>query len=162
MQGFVSAFLVLLLLIPMLNVLLRAIEKRQLEFLLVVVLSVLSIMPLVPGYKLEFNYLEWFVVVYLVGGYMRIYPIRGLESQKFCSWLGVGLMLCVCLTVGYFRTLRLVVDCNKVSALLVAVVAFSFFKNLRLKYSVLINTVSSATFGVLLIHANSNAMRIWL
>lgn len=39
---------------------------------------------------------------------------------------------------------------------------FVFFKNLKLKYNPAINTVAASTFGVLLIHANSNTMIQWL
>lgn len=39
---------------------------------------------------------------------------------------------------------------------------FLWFKNMNIKYSKLINAFGAATFGVLLIHANSNAMRTWL
>ena len=56
----------------------------------------------------------------------------------------------------------LVNDSNKIMALLVGVFAFLVFKNLKIKYSPVINTVSSATFGVLLIHAGSDAMRQFL
>lgn len=38
----------------------------------------------------------------------------------------------------------------------------SFFKNLKIKQSKFINTVAASTFGVLLIHANSDIMRQWL
>ena len=36
------------------------------------------------------------------------------------------------------------------------------FNNLKIKNSSIINTLASATFGVLLIHANSDTMRSWL
>lgn len=37
-----------------------------------------------------------------------------------------------------------------------------YFKNLHIKQSKLINTISASTFGVLCIHANSDTMRQWL
>lgn len=37
-----------------------------------------------------------------------------------------------------------------------------FFKDLHIGYSPLINKVGACTFGVLLIHANSDTMRRWL
>ena len=40
--------------------------------------------------------------------------------------------------------------------------SFMLFKNLQVPQSQLINTVAASTFGVLLIHANSDAMRQWL
>ena len=39
---------------------------------------------------------------------------------------------------------------------------FMLFKNINIKYSKTINTIASTTFGVLLIHANSDAMRKFL
>jgi hypothetical protein len=47
-------------------------------------------------------------------------------------------------------------------AVAVGVFAFLFFKNLRIPYNKFINTVGASTFGVLLIHANSDTMRRWL
>ena len=40
--------------------------------------------------------------------------------------------------------------------------SFLLFKNLKIKQSKVINTLASSTFGVLLIHANSDTMRRWL
>lgn len=61
------------------------------------------------------------------------------------------------LTVYYFLC-----DSNKILAFLISIVAFLFFKNLKVKYNKYINTTAASTFGVLLIHANSDAMRQWL
>ena len=51
---------------------------------------------------------------------------------------------------------------NKLFALLPAVATFLFFKNLHLPYCKVINIISATTFGVLLLHANSDTMRQWL
>ena len=53
-------------------------------------------------------------------------------------------------------------DSNKVLALATGVSAFLFFKNIKIGYNKIINTIAASTFGVLLIHANSNTMRRWL
>ena len=53
-------------------------------------------------------------------------------------------------------------DSNKPLAVLTAVFAFLFFKNLEIGYSKVVNTIAASAFGVLLIHANSNTMRQWL
>ena len=56
----------------------------------------------------------------------------------------------------------LVSDSNAILAVIVSICAFMFFKNIPLRYSKWINRVGASTFGVLLIHANSDAMRQWL
>lgn len=53
-------------------------------------------------------------------------------------------------------------DSNKPLAVATAVCAFLFFKNLKMGYSKVINTIAASAFGVLLIHANSDTMRQWL
>lgn len=37
-----------------------------------------------------------------------------------------------------------------------------FFKKFKMKHTKIINTVAVSTFGVFLIHANSDTMRCWL
>jgi hypothetical protein len=61
-------------------------------------------------------------------------------------------------SIGY----HFVSESNKIFAVTVAVSTFLWFKNINLKYSKIINIIGGTTFGVLLIHANSDAMRHWL
>lgn len=54
------------------------------------------------------------------------------------------------------------IDCNIIFAVGVAVFSFLWFKNINLGHNKLINPLGAGTFGVLLIHAYSEAMRTWL
>lgn len=60
------------------------------------------------------------------------------------------------------RPYRWVEDSNALLAVLTAICSFMYFKDLNIKYNRFINLVGSCTFGVLLIHANSDTMRHWL
>ena len=53
-------------------------------------------------------------------------------------------------------------DSNKLFGVILSISAFICFLNLNIKQSRVINTIAKATFGVLLIHANSDTMRHWL
>lgn len=57
---------------------------------------------------------------------------------------------------------RLVADSNAVLAVMTSVAAFMYFKNLKMRHHKWINTIAASTFGVLMIHANSDTMRQWL
>lgn len=57
---------------------------------------------------------------------------------------------------------RYVSDSNELLPVLTAITSFMYFKNLHIKQSKWINTIAASTFGVLLIHANSDTMRKWL
>ena len=84
----------------------------------------------------------------------------------FFSALSVLIMLQKAIHTGVradWSTLMFFVsDSNKLLALMVSVSTFMFFKNIHIRQSRLINTIASCTFGILLIHANSDAMRQWL
>lgn len=62
----------------------------------------------------------------------------------------------------YGNYLLLVADSNKIFAVLVSVSSILWFKNLNVRHNKIINAIGGSTFGVLLIHANSDAMRTWL
>lgn len=53
-------------------------------------------------------------------------------------------------------------NANKILAILLAISMFMLFKNIDIKYNKIINTISLSTFGVLQIHANSDAMRYFI
>ena len=78
------------------------------------------------------------------------------------SWLSViaGLFLLVKYNINWCY--YFVADSNKPLAVLTAVCAFMFFKNLHIGYSKIINMIAASAYGVLLIHANSDTMRQWL
>ena len=121
-----------------------------------------------------FNYVTWFVILFVIAAYMRFYPKKWFSSLKITgimavvsltlSWASVVVMAMISRMTG--KTIWLayffVSDSNKVLALTTAISAFLFFKNLKLEYNNVINTVAASTFGVLLIHANSDTMRRWL
>lgn len=57
---------------------------------------------------------------------------------------------------------RYVSDSNELLPILTAITSFMYFKNIRIPQSKWINLIGGSTFGVLLIHANSDTMRRWL
>jgi hypothetical protein len=64
--------------------------------------------------------------------------------------------------IGQLLSYYLLSDSNKILAVACGFSGFMFFKNLKIKNSKVINTISSTTFGILLIHANGDSMRKWL
>lgn len=56
----------------------------------------------------------------------------------------------------------LVSGSNTFLALAISICSFMYFKNLKIRYSKLINIIGGSTFGVLCIHANSDTMITWL
>lgn len=173
-DNFVSCFLLFYLLIPFINKLIQALTEKEHLRLMIWCLGVYVVLPSFAKAHVVFNYITWFSVLYIVASYIRLYPKYWFDNIKITgtfmflslilSWLSVVILARLSIIVGknigiaYF----FVVDSNKILAFLTAISAFLFFKNLKIGYNKMINTIAASTFGVLLIHANSDTMRQWL
>lgn len=168
-SNFTGCFIVFWLTIPFWNILVQNMTKRQHQMLLCLLLGVYTLLGSVPDFKISFNYVTWFGVIYLIASYIRLYPDSFFEgARKWGMYTFVSVALSLLLSyviiarVGGKSFDYLVADSNKLFAVLVAVSSFLWFRNLKLAYSKTINMIGASTFGVLLIHAHSDAMRTWL
>lgn len=169
-DDFISCFILFWLTIPFLNAMLRNLNKKMHLRLIVLFLFIYTVMPYIPGGDVRFNYVTWFIVLYFISSYIRLHPEAIYKSTSSRVW-GMFSVLAVLMAMGSvaFFHLRtggfgywLVSDSNAILALLVGGTTFMFFKNIKIPHSKFINAVGSTTFGILLIHANSGAMRQWL
>lgn len=173
-SGFTSCFLIFYLLIPFINILIQHLDKRQHATLLIVLLLIYTVLPTFPAYHLQFNYVTWFSLIYLIAAYIRYYNGFSRITHKMWGYATILLVLAGSLTViamtyGYklnyihaFNPYFFISDSNKILALAIAISSFMYFKDLKIPHSRFINAVGATTFGVLLIHANSDTMRQWL
>lgn len=166
---FKEGYLILYLFIPYLNILVNKMSEKQHLLLLGLCLGVYSVWGSNPFVEVSFNYVSWFMVVYLIGAYIRIYPKEIYANCKL--WTTITLTL-ICMSIcsvlgltnmkylggGYY----LLSDSNKVFAILTAVSSFVLFANLPIRYNKYINKVAKSTFAVLLIHTSCDAMLKWL
>lgn len=167
-DGFTSCFLVFYLTIPFWNILIRNMTKYQHLMLLALLLTCYTLFGSLPNFRISYNYVTWFGVIYLIASYIRLYPFSAFEHRALWGCLTIGNILLASGTILGMNYLRgsnwfyFVSDCNKFFAVTIAICSFLWFKNMPIKYSKIINAFGAATFGVLLIHANSDAMRTWL
>ena len=170
--NFTSTYLVFFLFIPFLNILIGNMDERK-HLLLILLLSFTYVfMGTIPYFSVTMNYVSWYMVLYFIASYVRLYPKRIFDENRIVGWiLSVLLVLDVASVlsctwlgskIGRNMSYGFVSDSNTLLAVLTGLFAFCFFKNLKIRYSKIINTVASTTFGVLLIHANSDTMRQWL
>ena len=166
--NFTSCFIGFWLSIPFWNILIKNLTQKQHQLLLVLLLGMYSILGSIPSFDVSMNYVTWFGVIYLFASYIRLYPSRLTENKRLFGWLTLVSIILACITaIGlqllfHSRAQFFVADSNKFFAVAVAITSFLYFKNLRISQSKLINILGGASFGVLLIHANSDAMRQWL
>lgn len=167
--GFTSCFVVFFLFIPFLNILIWHLNEKQ-HVLLLLLCGFLYVF-LGTFHRVTMNYVSWFIVLYLIAAYIRLYPRPWFDRVGLWGWLtlAAALLSVVSVVAATWLGTKLgstisffFVDSNTLLALLTGVCSFLFFRNLHIPDSKLINTVAGSTFGVLLIHAHSDAMRRWL
>jgi len=166
-DGFTTAFILFYLFIPFINILIKNIDKSLHLRLITLCLFVYTIWYMFPWFNVTYNYVTWFIVLYLISSYIRLYPISCLRTRHW-GYLSLFLFILSSLSVfvlrfmGYNNPYRLVSDSNAILALLTGVSLFMYFKDLPIKQNKVVNSIAASCFGVLLIHANSDAMRQWL
>ncbi len=171
-KGFTDAYLVFYLCIPFLNALLKSLSERMHVLLLLLCGVTYVFFGTLKIFPLEMNYVSWFIVLYFIGAYIRMYPKSLFEKKAVWGWISlVSVGLCAASVVlgSWFHTIShysltyyFVTDSNTFLAVLTGVSTFMYFKNIRLRYSKWINTIAATTFGILNIHANCADMRSWL
>ena len=159
--NFTSCFIGFWLTIPFLNILVQNMTKRQHELLLLLMLGMYTVLGSIPSFNVTFNYVAWFGIIYFIASYIRMYPNPFFDNKKLWGYMTIICLLLASLSIFRF-SYHFVSDSNKFLAVAVSVCSFLWFKNMNIRYSKIINAFGAGTFGVLLIHANSNAMRQWL
>lgn len=172
-DNFSSCFLMFYLFIPFLKILIHGMNKRQHQLLIALCLFLYTGLGSIPNKFVWMNYTSWFCVLYIMSSYIRMFPQYHDSDTKFWGFATLSSVFISIVSVVLVLYLKskmsidihpyfLVIEPNKVLAVLTSVCCFNFFRNLKISYSRIINTIASTTFGILLIHAHSDTMRNWL
>lgn len=162
--GFTASFMVFYLLIPLLNRVLDGINRLQLDRLLAMLLGI-YVLAVTFLKSTAFTEVGWYAVLYLLAARFRLFPSAWTESARLGRCLLIAsvaagwLSMLALQAVGAANSRYFIEDSSKIVAFAAGVSCFLFFKNIRIPHSRVINTLASAAFGVLCIHASSDAMR---
>lgn len=176
---FVTAYVLMYLLSPFLASAVHHMSKRKLQITLALLLSVMSLSKSVLPVQLEmdnFGYdALWFVCVYLVAAYIRLYGIPFFNSAKksFAMYfLGVAgiyalsmLLHVICVKTGKLEFfVDVAFEYNHIFNLFAAISLFYAFLHLKDregKMSSLICKLGGWSFGVYLLHEQVEIRYLW-
>ena len=164
---FVTAYLMLMLLSPALNIVLHAVDKKTLGLCLLGMASFTILFPYVSKILTDeiietpyFTDIFFFSELYFIGGYIKLY---GLNLKKRWVALITFVVLCFGLLVTYTGRLggwrEMGWQQGSLTNFVCAVGLLLIFKDFKFQSRV-INTIASTTFGIYLIHENIY-MRGW-
>lgn len=163
---FASTYFVLYLISPYLNRLLRGLDKKDYQKMLALLTACWCLIPTFLGSAYGSSYLVWFAYLYAVSGYIRLHVEkiaigpRAAFLGAFAAMLTVGLAF---LISDLFETRLLsagnlavyVIHMQRLPTVLTALFLFLGFLQIDIGCNRVVNRISSATFGVYLIHENN-------
>ena len=162
---FASCYFILYLFVPYINRFVKSMDKISYKKLLVLMFIIWSVIPTITNQLVQMNYLIWFLFLYLLSGYIRLYfdDSKKTYKQYFTRTIIVYILTFVitiimdilCLKWPYFnKYTTYLYGMNQLPILIISIFLFLTFKKLNIKNIKIINVVASATFGVYLIHDN--------
>lgn len=177
---FITAYLLVYILSPYLNVLIRAIDEKTFRKLLVSSLLLFSVIPTVFGFffngtegMLYYNRFIWLVIMYLIGGYIRNYEHKSVFSRENAACLSVASAAVLVLSIlvidrfhGFFEKLGTTEPAyfwppNTIPMVCLSVGLFVLFLRIELPYNPAINAAASTTLGVYLLHDGRLVGWLW-
>jgi len=159
---FASEYFILLLISPFLNVVLNRLEKEQYQKVVLVLLVILSIIPTITTCYYQFGNTLWFVTLYSIAGYVRLHGSnrRSAKAYLITGMIFIALTFASCAIFMVLGTKRTVFaehvfyfyGQEKFNIFIISYCLFRAFEKMQIKENKVINIISSATFGVYLIH----------
>lgn len=169
---FASTYFILYLLTPYLNKLLISFSKNDYQNFLILLTVLWCIIPTFTTNLFQSNPLIWFVYLYALAGYIRLYGLFDSLKAKTCILIAIFASILTFLSAVIFDILGLKInffsehatyffEMQKLPILIISVLLFLGFSRIDIGSNRVINIVASATFGVYLIHDN-NYVRVFL
>ena len=175
---YLSAYVGLFVLIPLLNLAVQKMPRRELTVTLcgiLVLFSLLPISPLTDAFYLHDGYSAlWLAVMYLLGGYLNKYDVLSRFSPWRWALLYLGAvvfawaprMLVLWWRPHYWHDAygNILIEYTSPTIVLAAVALLAIFSRLRLREDTgkLISRISGGAFGIYLTHAHPLVFRFLL
>ncbi|MCQ2485860.1 MAG: acyltransferase [Clostridia bacterium] len=160
---FASSYFVLFLIHPFINKALLSMDKKSYKHLLILLLTIWCIIPTILNKTFEGNNLLWMIMLYCIAGYIRLYGSDYKVKKKTCAIVFIlafvltylSTFLFTVLGVKYVSFAQHIQFFSRQVSICTIIMSVSLFtvvvKSTEFNSKV-INILSSATFGVYLIH----------
>ena len=169
---YVAYYILLLLCIPFINIVIHKIEQQLYKKILLIILFVWSLIPTIFCVDLEFSYIDFFIVMYIIGAYIRLYPNKTENNLKnICIVIISAVIIIISILVNFSLGIALESDyfmgntisfmnINNIINVIFSIYLFKTFIYYNY-YNKVINFISGTILGIYIIHDNSY-IRKWL
>ena len=160
---FATTYLILMVFSPLLNRMIFTMEQKTHFFSLLVLFGLTVIIQIAVGQAPGYSLLLWFVFLYLLAAYIRLYPIRYFDTWK--NFLIAAAAYCLVffgqITLGLLPKKGFILsritdifsyESNGLLLFVCSVTLFLAFMRLKPHYNRGVNLLARSMFGVYLIH----------
>lgn len=162
---FASSYIILYLLTPFLNVFLKKLDKTNFLQLICLLIILWSVIPTFLGRGPGFSDLSWFITLYFIAAYIKLYPHKFLDNLRrnsvvsLVSYFTILLSVVILELIGqkysaFLNYSTYFSQMNMLPVLVCSVTLFLLFNNIYIKQSKFLNKIAASTFGIYLIHDN--------
>ena len=160
---FPTTYIIVYILSPYINKIINLFDKKTLKKMILTLLIIQCVIPTFTGTNFAFNRISWFITLYIMGAYIRKnedeFKNRNYKKICFVTFIILILSVVVINLIGTKIKVALdyttyFADMNMIPAVIISFALFFIFKNIKIKDSVIINSIASTTFGIYLIHDN--------
>lgn len=177
---FITAYIIVYILSPYLNILIQNMKKKEYQRLLMILLLIWCIIPTIfevfyntTENMLFYSRLIWLIVMYLVGAYIKLYPIEIFSKKRnsnLCAILTFACMLVSIVIIYKFKNIFEKLGTTEIAyfwtpntmlMFLLSVSIFEIFLNIKMKSIKIVNIIASTTLGIYMIHDGVLQRYIW-
>ncbi len=161
---FMTAYVLLMILSPILNLIINNIGKCLHENLIIFSILIWSFLHNFLNFELYYNDFIWFIVLYFIAGYLKKYPKRKTKKhflKAFISYLIIIISDILLIYIGSKYNINYLVEksahfseLNSPFILFSSIELFLGFSNSKPFNNKIVNNVASTTLGIYLIHDN--------
>ena len=159
-RWFTTIYIILLFIYPYINKLISNIDKNKYLLLIMILLFFFTVCPTL-GFTVtvkDFGYgIINFVILYLIGGYIRKYCDD--KFQKNSIIIPLWIITIIIISVMSFKTGNMW-NYNNTLVIIAAILLFFIFRNLNIKNNKLINYCAGFSLDIYLIHGNTFIVHI--
>ena len=156
---------------PFINKLIKSISQKQLISLIGILIFMFSGIGFFISDSGLMNNLSWFILIYLIGAYIRLYDFEKFRKNTIKCFFVIGYVLFIIVACGItymsqynasmFRFVNKISSMNSIIVLVEAILIFIVFKNLDIKNSKVINILGKSSIGVYLFHDSIFRLEFW-
>lgn len=174
---FMTTYILLYIFSPLLNLGIKAMNRKMHLVLIIILIVIWSLLPTFLYLDYGYSNFGWFLTLYLIASYCRIYdisikvkPFIGIliSTGVFIIWFLIKCAIALSfdnnnsITTGIIGWFNLI-NINNSIQVVTTLILFLSFKNIKMKKNKVINIVSSTTLAIYLLHDHDDIRHfLWI